>query len=1169
MKLKRVEIKGFKSIARKTSLPLADGITCIAGPNGCGKSNIIDAVRWALGEQSNRSLRAGTMSEVIFSGTQDAGPASMAEVTLEFAREGGFFPQSLEGFDEVAVSRRLYTTGESVYSINGVRCRLKDVTDIFLDTGLDRHGYAIVEQGKVKDVIQSKPEDIRYLIEEAAEVGKFRIKRTDAMKRLEATAANLERIEDLLGEVSRQRDELKAQANKARRYQLVRDEINGLTRLLWAHEIEAITGRKAGLELGLREIEARMESIRKAHDEYVNALKAHEYKLSVLRQKKDETAAALSEAHSKMLLAEKEIEAVGRRRQDLSETFDLLAARIEQMGKAAEELAARKEREAGDLEKLGQEISALAREMAARTERAGLLGKELAGAEGEYGQARTKLFDAIGHVRAYEQRISSLEARRQEAISNREKRGEDRAGLEGRKKALQEKLDGYDREIALKRSGKEGLEASIAVLDGKLRAAQAGIEKLSPELSGLEKTLARTQAKILMLERIIASSTRPIPPDLTRLNGATRVADALRVKPGYETIVGRSLGSALDYLIVRDHREILDTEGIEEAGPGLIPRTPHVEEPREGVSFSGPGVVAPLRDFINAREGYGDVVDALSRNMLVVEDMRSAMALWARGERACSLVTRDGAILEPSGVVRNTREMEKYAEGLKAKAEKEEAGKQAAALEREIAGVTERLAGLKEEHQAAVRELGSARDRDRDLKAELDGLVDGRHLEAREMERLQEREQSFERDIRMWEEMAQKISADLALISAEKETLDEGIAAMQDGIRALDEKRLAVKEAHDSAQAAVEEHKVRMGELNVTAAARRERIQGLESQLGHIDREMASDRERREELRGTKDAVLEALEKANGECARARGEVERREESLKALLPEYDDLSDMLSSLSQSRDECRETLNLLEKEKNENVLARKGQEIAFSMSMERFGSRFAQEAVPEIPEGFDPEEARDRAAKAEARIEKMGQINFASLEAYDQVQARWDDLHRQYEDVVQASTRLREVIASIEGQSLKAFTKTFEEIRTHFQELFAIMFGGGKADRILTEGSPLEAGVEILACPPFKKLKTMSLLSEGEKTLCALSFIFALFKVKPSPFCILDEVDAPLDDANVIRFNRLIRAFSNDSQFIMVTHNRYTMEMADILYGVTFDVPGVSKVVSMALQESA
>ncbi len=426
MKLKRVEIKGFKSIARKTSIFLADGITCIAGPNGCGKSNIIDAVRCALGEQSNRSLRAGTMSEVIFSGTQDAGPASMAEVTLEFAREGGFFPQSLEGFDEVAVSRRLYTTGESVYSINGVRCRLKDVTDIFLDTGLDRHGYAIVEQGKVKDIIQSKPEDIRYLIEEAAEVGKFRIKRTDAMKRLEATAANLERIEDLLGEVSRQRDELKAQANKARRYQLVRDEINGLTRLLWAHEIEAITERKAGLERGLREIEARMESFRKTHDEYANALKAHEYKLSVLRQKKDETAAALGEARSRLLLAEKEIEAVGRRKQDLSEAFDLLAARIGQMGEAREELAARKEREGTDLEKLGQEISAVAGEMAARMERAEILAKEHAEAEGEYGQARAKLFDAIGHVRAYEQRISSLEARRQEAVSNREKRGRPR-----------------------------------------------------------------------------------------------------------------------------------------------------------------------------------------------------------------------------------------------------------------------------------------------------------------------------------------------------------------------------------------------------------------------------------------------------------------------------------------------------------------------------------------------------------------------------------------------------------------------------------------------------------------------------------------------------------------------------------------------------------------------
>jgi len=1169
VKLKRVEIKGFKSIARKTSLPMADGITCIAGPNGCGKSNIIDAIRWALGEQSNRSLRAGSMSEVIFSGTQDLGPSSMAEVTLEFAREGGSFPQSLDGFDEVAVSRKLYSTGESVYSINGVKCRLKDITDIFLDTGLDRHGYAIIEQGKVKDIIQSKPEDIRYLIEEAAEVGKFRVKRVDAMKRLEATAANLERIRDLLTEVSRQRDDLKSQANKARRYQIVRDEINDLTRMLWSFEIRSIVERKGAVEKHRQEIEERLKVFWKQHEEYLTALKIQEGNLTSLRQKKDETTAALSEAHSKVLLAEREIDAVGRRRQDIADTCGMLETRIEQMGRTREDLLGKKSQELAELEKLEGDIAELLQEMNARMEHTEGLARGFTAAEGEYSQARARLFDAIGHVRAFEGRISSLETRRQEAVANCEKRVQDRSELEGKKLALQEKLDEYDRLISLKRAEKDALEAAIAGLDEKVRSLQNGIEKLSQEISSLEKTHAQALAKISMLDRIIKSSTRPIPPDLSKMDGAKRVADALRVKPGFETTVGRSLGSSLDYLIVQDHREMLEFKGIEESGPGCIPRTPHVERDAGGKRPSGQGVIAPLTELVEASAGYEDVICALSQNMVVVEDLRCAVALWDQGERSCSLVTRDGTILEPTGVVRNTAEMEKYAEGLKAKAEKGEMEKQVHALEGEIAEAGKKLDALRSEFQRLLEEMGAARGRERTLKAEVDGLVDRRHGESREMERLHEREQSFERDIRMWDEMAKKLVDDLAAIVSEKEKLDEGIEGMQEEVRLLDEKRLSAKQALDQAQAAVENYKARMGELNVMAAARRERIQGFEEQLGHISREMGKDAAKAEELRGTMDEVLRSLEKANADLEHAKGETARIEELLKSLMPEYDDLSERLSSLSQSRDECRETINLLEREKNEVSLKHKELEIALSMSMERFSSRFAQESLPEIPEGFDPEDARDRAARAEARIEKMGQINFTSLEAYDQVQARWDDLHRQYEDVVQASTRLKEVIASIEAQSMKAFTRTFEQIRTNFQELFTTMFGGGKADIVLTEGNPLEAGVEILACPPFKKLKTMSLLSEGEKTLCALSFIFALFMVRPSPFCILDEVDAPLDDSNVIRFNRLIRAFAKDSQFIMVTHNRYTMEMADILYGVTFDVPGVSKVVSMALQESA
>ncbi len=632
--------------------------------------------------------------------------------------------------------------------------------------------------------------------------------------------------------------------------------------------------------------------------------------------------------------------------------------------------------------------------------------------------------------------------------------------------------------------------------------------------------------------------------------------------------MGRSLGSSLDYLIIKDHNEILRFPSIEAGGPGYIPQKPHVGERALITVPSADGVIAPLSDLLDAHAGYEEVVEALSRDMLVVEDINCAVVLWNQGMRSCSLVTRDGTIIEPSGVVRTTADMEKYAEGLKARAEKEEISGHLVSIGTQISDSRSRISILKQDFQGLKEALEAAQGRDRAMRKEVDALLEKRHGDAREMERLDERERSFVRDIEMWEGMLARIDEDLAAIISEKRLLDEGILRMQDEIRELETGRTAARQTLDQVLDAIGSHTAKKAEIDVKVALKRQSLQGISEQVEILTREIGRDASKIEELQNTKDAVVWALEKARADLEGAGEDAVRLESVMNSLAPELEDLTDRFNSMILERDECRDRISALEKEKNEISLKDREQEIALAMSMERYRSRFAREDLPDIPEGFDIEGARDRASGLEARIEKMGQINFASLEAYEQVQARWDDLHRQYEDVVQASTRLREVIENIEIQSIKAFMGTFEQIRTNFQELFSTMFGGGKADIVLAEGNPMDAGVEILACPPFKKLKSMSLLSEGEKTLCALSFIFALFKVRPSPFCILDEVDAPLDDANVIRFNRLIHSFSTDSQFIMVTHNRHTMEMADILYGVTFDVPGVSKVVSMVLQDA-
>jgi len=1166
VKLKKVEIKGFKSIAKKISLTLSDGVTCIAGPNGCGKSNFIDAIRWALGEQSIRSLRAGSMSDVIFSGTQDTYQGSMAQVTLEFIRDGGYFPKSLEGFDEVSISRRLYRTGESVYSINNVKCRLKDITDIFLDTGLDRHGYAIIEQGKVKDIIQSKPEDIRYLIEEAAEVGKFRVKRADAMKRLEATSNNLERIRDLLSEVSRQKDDLRTQANKAKRYQVVRSEINDLTRHLWASELNAITALKRGLEEEKQQLNEQIRAFEGQHKEYVSLMGSYTSRQAAIKEKIDAASHSLNEANSRALVAQRDIDANQERKKDITATLEMLRTRVDQLKGAAEK--ARQECEEGraSLRTISDEMARIQDELAAGQEGAEEHYRHYKALEDDYNQGRAELFDAIGHARAIAQRLSSMNTRYHEVLSSTKKRTDDLAQIREKRDGLSSTLKDLEQSMEGIRDVQGEIEGVLQSLGDEAEALTKTIEKETHRVVGMEKDHAQLSAKISMLERIINAGSRVVARESGRSNGTRKVVDTLRVHDGFEETVGRSMGEALDFVIIDDHAQVPDLLMREDASPGYILKRPHLSSIMEQAPAAGNGVIGPLKACMDAQEGFEDIVSALAKDMWVVEDIHCALSLWKQGQRSSSFVTKEGFIVEPTGAIRTTTGMTKYAESLKAKAEKEELSQQAASLEKEIEAARTRLEDFKTGLASLNRKRTDANQQAEVLKRELMAFADTRNETLRELERITEREDSYARDIAGWEEMAQRLQRDISDITAQKEQKDGEIETYQRRIKSLDETRQAAKDVYERAQGALQAHVSKVNELKVAHASRMERTQGIEENLAKMHQEIEKDNLRIEELKRTESSIETALSKSLADLSRAQQDIRELDGVREELLPEFEEVSDTLQSLGESRDQCRESIDHLEKNRNSLMLKEKEQEIAFTMSRERLESRFGKD-LPDVPDSFSPHDAREKIAVLEKRIERMGQINFASIDAYDNVQARWDDLHRQYEDIVQASTRLKEVISNIERQSTKAFMATFKQVRENFQEIFTTIFGGGTADIVLMEHEGMEAGVEIFASPPFKRLKAMTLLSEGEKTLCALSFIFALFKVRPSPFCILDEVDAPLDDSNVIRFNRLIRSFSTDSQFIIVTHNRYTMEMADIIYGVTFDVPGISKVVSMVLQD--
>lgn len=1167
MKLSRVEIKGFKSIAKKTTLEVSTGVTCIAGPNGCGKSNIIDALRWTLGEQSAKSLRASAMNEVIFSGTQDVGPSSLASVTLEFVRDGGSFPKSLEGFEQVSITRRLFRSGDSEYLINNVKCRLKDITDLFLDTGLHRNGYAIIEQGKVKDIIQARPEEIRYLIEDAAEVGRFRIKRTEALRRLEATSRNLERINDLLGEVTKQRNDLKSQANKAKRYQELRAESNALSWLTMAYDLRDIAALRKASGEELASIEGRIGSAENLSSDFRKRLMVLESESSRHKTEMEQLASRLSEAEAALLLARREMEASRTRLGDIDATMAMVTQNLEESRRSIGEETSRSEIYRTEQETIRKESEGVEGDL--QSLQAVLTAREndLDALERRYHEKRASLFEVITEVRAIDQRAQEFLDRHKEVLSTIRRRQQEIAALAGRDDALSKEFVELEEGLSRVDQALQPLRQEIESWSVSMNDARVRIEDGTRAMIELEKESAEISAKLTMLDRIIGAEEQKSQGARVSANGAKKVGDTLSVREGFEAAVGRSMGNALDFLIFRDHEEILSLEDFRSRGPGFVIEQPHIGNHEKPAPPGNMGVLGQLRDFIETHDGYEVVVHALSQNMWVVDGLETAVSLWKGGHRNCSFVTVDGMILESSGVIRTTHEHTKYADVLKAKTEKKALTARGMILTADLEKRQEGLRLAREE----LRELTTRHDAGisalKNLEKERSVLTEKRQAVLGQQERIQEQRKTHESDLKGLQELCERLQAQAADLAGQKVELERERALREEALKSLDEEKLASKARLSSSQEEIQTVRERLHKLRVMTAEKAAAYKAMTENLEKRNQAVNKDLTRLEELTETRQSVELSIERCHRDMEHTQEAIGSLKAQYDGILPEYEKAVHLLLSAKDEAGNLRSSIDELERSRSEILLKSKEYEVAYSMNLERMEGRFGP-GTPEIPEDFDALQARQKVAELEDRIERMGQINFASLEAFDQAQKRWEDLHRQYEDIVRASTRLREVISSIERQSLKAFNATFTLVRENFQEIFTSMFGGGKADLVIAEGEEMEAGIEIFASPPFKRLKAMSLLSEGEKTLTAISFIFALFKVNPSPFCILDEVDAPLDDANIIRLNRLIRSFSGQSQFLIVTHNRHTMEMADILYGVTFDVPGISKVVSMVLDET-
>src|SRR5688500_11666986 len=1269
MRLERLEISGFKSFSDRSELAFDEGVTAIVGPNGCGKSNVADAITWVLGEQSAKSLRGEKMEDVIFNGSDARKPGATAEVRLrlsglpsqqtadtpvDLSRASAFHPPShhsgatagqAHGYGngnghgsgngngngnghaghvsleeialaftrDVEVTRRLYRSGESEYLIDGEVCRLRDVHELMMDTGLGAKAYSIIEQGKIGMILSSRPADRRQLIEEAAGITKYKSRRRAAELKLEAAQQNLTRIDDIVFEGEKQRGALKRQAAKARRYKRLREELRRWEKVLFAR-------RYRELAQMIETARARLAEAREREGAAAARLSEVEADLSRLRIEQAEAdgrAAKIREdAHAREL-------EINRRQQQ--QEFDRhqaesLAVRAAEISDELGELETRREPARVALESRrqavveaerarddAQAVAAAAQEDLARAQR------QIEGLEGDVEAARSEVFSALNTVTALQHAV-------QHASQQHERVGETLAKLDVEHEDLRRETDKVESDRAaaadvLARTNAllETVTLDRAARESELATARSEHEACTREVRTREQELAASDARLASLEEL--ASTRGDFGDAARMvlvqaNGHVgqqgAVADYLEVDRRYERAVEACLGELLQHVIVERHDQaaaglsLVREHDAGRCGFVVIDPGSNGYHPREALRV--PGIV-PVTDVMRLQGPHVVTISKVIPEAYVAETFEQAVA-FSR-QTLAPVATLDGDVLrgphlvsggakvESRGILATRREIKELRERVAADRQAlARLGNEAAQLEITIAQATSAIAALvAEQHRqekdvvayAAQLSRGEEEAARIARKAEVIALERSRAEEERRT--LEGRRTEAESSIsRIGEEQRQ---ADERLTGAQRQLADARDSVAQLGARAAE-----VRASH---AALVERASAVRSEVERLEESARE----LEQRIAFRASELDQARSRREALLAsvaesvrTLDADIQALDgmrqdllAADETAASVRARVEAQDSVIRDARTALEEVRAGAGELEIARATAESDLTHLAQSCVDSVQASLDEVLADVEQMEAAGETepdaaaiAAEEPDPEAEEGEGQPEgyvappppasmtAEEAIIRLKAKIERLGPVNMMAIEQFDELEERHTFLTTQRRDLVDSIAQTSEAIKRIDETSKARFREAFTAIQHNFQGTFSTLFGGGRAGlTLLDENDPLESGIDIVASPPGKRLQSVMLLSGGEKALTAIALMFAIFQYKPSPFCLLDEIDAPLDDANVSRFVDMLRGMLDRTQFILITHNRRIMEIANRLYGVTMEEPGVSKLISVQL----
>lgn len=1181
MHFKKLELFGFKSFAEKTKLHFGPGVTVIVGPNGCGKSNLVDSIKWVLGEQSPKALRGSRMEDVIFNGTDQRPSLGMAEISLTLANPSRLLPID---YEEVTVTRQIFRSGQSLYFLNKTPCRLKDIVELFMGTGVGTNAYSLLEQGQIDLILSSRPEDRRFIFEEAAGITKYKAKKKEALNKLEQTETNLVRLSDIIAEVQRQINSIERQAKKAQRYKEEFETLKDLETKVAKIEYEKIkdqltSAREGGRGLAEKERSLRSEiaGLQSQIGLFRQELETIELESAAKQREDADLAGSIDRSNHLISISEERIEELKLQRENLDREMEHTTRKIsglkEQLEQARQRMTSLSHEQKKDAELLDE-----------KEKRLGEVSNQIKSSQMVISRSKDQIIPLASEVAKSKNEFARIATDLQTLLARRRRleleKAKGRKELEESSKEVQRvssELDLGKERLANLRSERDLIRSKMGSIFAALSSLSQGLLNrrnainLKVSKRDLFLDLKRNYVGFKQGPKSLLMAREKGVPELKGVIGP--ICDLIRVRPGYETVVEAAMGDQLQTIVVdsircaEDAISYLKSNDLGRATFLCQDSVRHAGE-RSRQSPGASGFIGGAIDFVETDPKFRNTISYLLENTWVVENLSTALKANLKG---CRLVTLEGEVVDPGGEVTG---------GSKIK------GDGGSLIGRDLK--IEKLA--KEIDQLKV-DLAQDEQKEKTMKAELEELkqkveeADGKlHNEELSLAGLKN-------ELLSLEALNGKLGEEMGLLDLELEEVSEGIkeletnqASWERRLKDAQSKETEVQDLITSSQDAIVSFRTEKEELRVEIARIQTELvsfkENEESFQSSLERLQASLDDEVNLLNSKEDQIRASLrreEELLGEIRDLRAQIQDLSKTkvmvVEAILEFQANRKKQKEKIDQEEAELRGRQNQLENLSNDLHLAQVNQ-TGLSFKADAVRDRISQTYKLDLDgistptdEVIDLDKINGKIAEVRSRVERLGPVNLGAIEEHEELRERLEFLTNQQRDLETAKQDLHGAIRKISRTTRELFLDTFSKIQVAFREFIGLLFEGGDGRLILTDDEILECGIEIVIQPPGKRLQNISLLSGGEKALAACGLLFAIFKIKPSPFCVLDEVDGTLDEANIDRFVRVLKDFVKTSQFIIITHNKKTITMADVMYGVTMEESGISKLVGVKLTD--